>query len=537
MSKSNPKKMKQVANKAGIYLLFISLFVACFFPPVRGFSEEWLSPKWIFTETIGLIFILILGIQGAIVGKFKNFRWYAFVDHGYVEKVFCETLVVIAFSEAIYSISLIFLDGHRSGTFENPAGLAFCLCVSVPFHVFLWKKWNGKYFYRYKLLVSAIVIVVAILCTQSRTGWICLGLYTFLWLQRRWKGYYLMKIVGSVVVIVSLVCIALNFKTDSTLGRRFILERSWDLILAHPFEGYGCGGFLQNYMPEQASYFKQNVDSTYAWLASEVYHPLNEFVWVWIEFGLLGVLLSIGLLVWIFIELLRDKTMFSNVLSASLCALIVFSLFSYPLKYPLASVVLIVAIGRVCVKKISSINIFCCRWISVVGVLGSVVGLIIIAVSYSYEYKWSKVARYSLHGYSQEMMPQYAELYKHYCHNASFLYNYTIEQFYAGQYEGAMKTAKECMRLWPSYNLTLLTGDICRSSGNFKEAIRFYELAHFMCPVRFAPLEGLYYAYKLENELFKADSIAILIEQKRIKVNSFDVQRIKKNIYIDNKKQ
>ena len=34
-------KGKQVADGAGIYFyLFLCLFAACFFPPVRGFSEE-----------------------------------------------------------------------------------------------------------------------------------------------------------------------------------------------------------------------------------------------------------------------------------------------------------------------------------------------------------------------------------------------------------------------------------------------------------------------------------------------------------------
>lgn len=137
-------------------------------------------------------------------------------------------------------------------------------------------------------------------------------------------------------------------KTDSTNGRRFILERSWELVQARPFAGYGPGGFLREYMPRQADYFKAHADSGHAWLASEVYHPLNEFVWVWIEFGLPGVLLSLGALAWLLSGLFRRRDIFSRMLAVSLCACVVFALFSYPLKYPLASVIGIAAVGRMC---------------------------------------------------------------------------------------------------------------------------------------------------------------------------------------------
>ncbi len=109
----------------------------------------------------------------------------------------------------------------------------------------------------------------------------------------------MMKLTILAVLAVGLAWGISVVKTDSTNGRRFILERSWELVQARPFAGYGPGGFLREYMPRQADYFKAHADSGHAWLASEVYHPLNEFVWVWIEFGLPGVLLSLGALAWL----------------------------------------------------------------------------------------------------------------------------------------------------------------------------------------------------------------------------------------------
>ena len=51
-----------------------------------------------------------------------------------------------------------------------------------------------------------------------------------------------------------------------------------------------------------------------------------------------------------------------------------------------------------------------------------------------------------------------------------------------------------------------------------------------MCPVRFAPLEGLYYAYRNIGDTIRTDSIAQFIQQKKVKIPSYDVERIKKEI-------
>lgn len=125
------------------------------------------------------------------------------------------------------------------------------------------------------------------------------------------------------------------------------------------------------------------------------------------------------------------------------------------------------------------------------------------------------------------MMPVYGRLYRHYSRNPYFLYNYAAEQFYAGCFASALETARECRVYWSSYNLELLTGDICRHSGRYEEAISHYLQAGNMCPVRFAPLEGLYHAYKDSGDTRKADSVSAVIRRKKVKVPSSDVVRIK----------
>lgn len=443
-----------MADGAGVYFyLFLCLFAACFFPPVRGFSEEWLRPKWVLAEAVGLLVLLTFGIQVLVACRHRGSGRRAFGRWGRVEDAFCEALVGVAFLEAVYAIVRMFWGGQEgmvaSGTFDNPAGLAFCLCAALPFHACLWRRCPGRLWFRSALAVCALVILTAILCTGSRTGWICLALYAALWLQKQWQGHRMMKLTILAVLAVGLAWGISVVKTDSTNGRRFILERSWELVQARPFAGYGPGGFLREYMPRQADYFKAHADSGHAWLASEVYHPLNEFVWVWIECGLPGVLLSLGALAWLLSGLFRRRDIFSRMLAVSLCACVVFALFSYPLKYPLASVIGIAAVGRMCSGMLGRgrMDGKCWRWAGMAGIVVAVVALIKVFVAYSYEYEWSRVARQALRGHSREMMPRYAGLYGHYRHDASFLYNYAAEQFYAGRYEEALSTARECRAL------------------------------------------------------------------------------------------
>ena len=64
-------------------------------------------------------------------------------------------------------------------------------------------------------------------------------------------------------------------------------------------------------------------------------------------------------------------------LAVSLCASVIFAKFSYPLKYPLASVIGIVAMWRVCAGMSGRIkmNEWGWRWVGMAGVVVSVVAL------------------------------------------------------------------------------------------------------------------------------------------------------------------
>ena len=79
-----------------------------------------------------------------------------------------------------------------------------------------------------------------------------------------------------------------------------------------------------------------------------------------------------------------------------------------------------------------------------------------------------------------------------------------------------------------SYNLELLAGDTCSYLQRFDEAADHYKTAMFMCPCRFAPLEGLYNVYEQTGDDEKKRIIADEIARKTVKVPSEEITRIKK---------
>ena len=76
--------------------------------------------------------------------------------------------------------------------------------------------------------------------------------------------------------------------------------------------------------------------------------------------------------------------------------------------------------------------------------------------------------------------------------------------------------------------MELLAGDAYRHLQQHKDALRHYENAMWMCPVRFAPLEGMMQVYMDNGDKLRADSMAQVILSKPVKVPSPQVEEIKR---------
>lgn len=510
------------------YLGIGMLCIACFLPPVYLFTDALFLPKY-YLFLIGVA--LCLASFPVIMLRCKgNTQISAFIH------VLFFTYAATAVLECLYTLFCTIQQGIDNvgayGTFDNPAGLALSLCVSLPMIAYLFCN-TDKLTMKLLYVTACLLVVSTVLLTKSRTGTICMVMYVVVLVvyvvyrtSKLRKGHL---IAYSLIVVISLSFVLVyvtSTKTDSTSGRYFILQQSWEMIKEHPIIGFGTDGFEREYMLRQADYFRNNPSSRYNMLADDMQHPLNEFVYLWVNYGIFAPLLllvSLTLPLFVYIHKRNTDGMWA---SLPLLSVSLFCLFSYAFYYQISWMAIALSflpMISTMFKKFRVIMTYLCLTMKTTA-------LILVAyifVDSYHEYKWHDAYIMSVRGKHNNALEEYSSLYNYFKGNRFFLYSYAMAAFMADDMCKAHSIMKECQQHWNGYNIELLYGDICIYSRRYTEAEFHFRMAHSMCPVRFAPLEGLYKTYDIMGNTCARDSVANLIETKSVKVFSSDVHRIK----------
>ena len=500
--------------------------LVCYLSPIYLFTDAHLLPKWY----LCLLGLAVTGMLAAVA----LWRGKRLELHGEAWSFVCKVFTLTTALECLWVAVCIVREGLRlggeAGTLDNPAELSLHLCVVLPMTGWQVMHSEGRK-WRLAYGAAAVLSAAVLWLTQSRTGLICLALYGIIGLglvvcrcirQKllRWGIYG----VTVVVLLAGTSAYVTSRKTDSTSGRAFILGRSWELVKEHPLTGHGHRGFEREYMLRQANFFQRCPDSECAVLADEIRHPLCEFVYVWVNYGLVA---PIALLALLLLPLWQwwcgDKKIRPFLLP--MLTILVFSCFSYPFYYPIAWLTVgtsVLYVARKVLHQWQQRTFFPYLLLVI-----SLIVLGITSVDAVQEYRWYQAYRHSFR--NDSALREYEELYPYFRRNHVFLYSYAMASFKRKDLDRAKVVIDECGSLWSGYNRELLAGDICFYMEKYPEAITHYEMANAMCPVRFAPLEGLYKVYDKTNDAPHRKEVADQIATKPIKVNSLDVMRIKKN--------
>jgi O-antigen polymerase len=210
------------------------------------------------------------------------------------------------------------------------------------------------------LIAAALVLPPA----QSRAAWIagtvgclfvmtCHPVFKSTWknLKKRIRSF--IRPIQALSMLATLLFVLVigfglyTMKKGSADGRVLIWQVTSQLIKQKPITGHGSGAFAALYMNEQANWFEAGKGTeTQSMVAGSPEAPFNEVLKLWLEKGLLAVVLAGALLYF----LLRDKSLpaasswqtdqdqeqsfdgpVPNIgVKGSLLALLVFSYFSYP---------------------------------------------------------------------------------------------------------------------------------------------------------------------------------------------------------------
>ena len=517
-------------------LLYFLALTSCCVPPLYVFSEEYITPKWY----LGLTAVALTAIYEVWTfthgTRCVDVRLHA-LSHA------AKGLIVYECGYALYYWLRSGLSNGAgiNGTFENPAPMALHLCMLLP--IVLWHATGGRRRLHTCLALSvAVAAVTMIFLTQSRAGFISLAImlcpYVGIVPMRHRRRQADIAAIMITAVAVAVTCAVAWFcvtgKQDSTNGREFILKTTWTLIQEQPIRGHGHGGFHRLYMERQAEFFARNGECAEAWLADDIRHPLNEFLYLWVDYGITAPLILLALLIVPIVCFIKHGNM---TMAATMIPILIFSILSYPLQYPLTWLVIGITNMLVVCRYSKSDNrlkeVFRLRtslYTPIVAVFMYAMSATCIATvvyNWYWDYQWSGTSRKAAHGFSKEMMPRYELLHSHFAGNPYFLYNYMAEQFYAGHFADAAATYAELHRLASTYDMELLMGDICLHDGKPGRSLSHYTRAMYMVPVRFAPLDGQLRAYAMMGDTLRADSVARVIMGKCVKVPSAAVEQIR----------
>ena len=362
--------------------------------------------------------------------------------------------------------------------------------------------------------ISFLACLVSVILSKSRIGIIFFIICVLQKFSKSRKERISIVVITGILVFLS----AILLKTDSTEGRFFILSQTFLLIMRKPLCGWGMNGFESQYMNVQADYFETHPQSHFAMLADNVRHPLNEFLYVASNYGVIVLFILCACICLVCLYYKKNRTEEGKLGMEILTGILVFSLFSYPFHYLFVWIMLIYALFLVFVNITTEKRVG--RWI----IGGSVLLLLALgywkAKQYYLEKEWLEVEEDSRYQSFRTILPEYQRLYAKMPDNSHFLYNYAFVLREAGRYDEALKIAKECNLCLADYDLSLLLGDINSDLRKDEEAVSYYTLAHNMCPNRFAPLCAIYDIYKSQGNREKCMNLIKEILDKPIKVPS-----------------
>lgn len=434
-------------------------------------------------------------------------------------------IVLVCLAQATYGILQYYMIVYTPntfkvvGSFDNPAGFAASLVVGFPFSLSL----KSSKILKYLGLLAAGVIIAAVVLSESRAGVLAIILSTAIYLFSKNKNIVRYKFRYSIIGIITLLIMGVLlffYKKNSALGRMLIWKNSIEMISDKPLVGHGSGSFLSKYMTYQANNFEYNPDSLFSKLADNVSHPFNEYLFLTVEYGVVGLLILAFALILIIRSMKRISLEILSLLSVA-----IFSCFSYPFRY--AFVIVIVAYCLSDIKTGKQIHYNLKPNLNYVLLVLCILCSTLLIKDIHFEYQWGKLAKRPFYIADHTFIEKMRILYDQWNGNPYFLYNYGAMLNSLKRYDESNAILTECTMYLNDYDVQLLLADCYLQKENFDQAEKCFLLASNMCPNRFVPLYQLVHLYDRIGEKEKAYNLAEKITHKVVKIPSFKVQRIK----------
>lgn len=395
-----------------------------------------------------------------------------------------------------------------TGTFGNPGQLGGLLAIALIVGVGLFIFYRKSTLVRISLLVVICYIGMALLLTDSRSAWLASGIGSifYFWRTINWphRSFYFKLCT---ILLLTTICIGGYFyKKGSADGRLLIWKISMNMIVERPLVGHGTGSFGQKYMYYQADYFKKNSESALTIYADDISYPFNEFLHLWIEYGIIAVFIGGYLILHIS---LKKASVIGRIYCVAFIALLIYSLFSYP-SYILGLLILFpVLLSGMESKSVFEIKlhlpIYCCV---LYGTLFSTFFFFFYTYGECKELNDNIEGLYSFDSAGVEKAKDY--FIEHY---DLLKTNPRMIELYAGFYSNHPQDRskiilEDAIKIIPSSDLLCHIGDEYKRNGNMHKSIWAYQLAQNMVPYRIRPRYKQFLLYKELGNFHQAQEVA-----------------------------
>ncbi|MBN1962878.1 MAG: O-antigen ligase family protein [Deltaproteobacteria bacterium] len=291
---------------AAVLVIFKTISLYC----IKAFSLCWyeiLPPLVaVMTVLLGLIFAVNFGLAlQALITVVLVVALYGALNcsPAFINQRLLNALVVVAMLHAFWAIAqFVFIGGRATAGFFNPNELAAFLCPAIVIIVHRFFSTSSQ---RKVLAVVFLILLIAMVSTQSRSGWLALAVsllaYTFM------RGLCRLTIAAVVIALLAVFLVP-TFKSrwQSTsdpyaYSRLAIWRSSAELALAESPIGVGLGNY-----EAAMRHHGIRIDNgmvRYPRLASDAH---NELLNIWVELGWFGLLAVLLPIIWVLFNIISN---------------------------------------------------------------------------------------------------------------------------------------------------------------------------------------------------------------------------------------
>lgn len=435
-----------------------------------------------------------------------------------------------------------------TGSFFNPGPFAGYLAIIFPAiggGILFKKKYLpclGETGNQVIMWFGAACVLLALVASDSRAAYLSVLTSCVLLLIKRYSlGQWFKKhtltrrsiLLTSIVFLVGICFIGIiKIKANSSNGRLLIWQVSSGIVADHPLIGVGYDRFKTYYMDKQADYFEKVPDSPQIMVAGDTAYCFNEFLQHTIENGVIGLILVVCALIYLFSLSNRFYEEELWIAKAGVVSIVIFAMFSYPAQILPIKICLVLYIAYIATmaarKKTISLQRKNCIKVAFGALIVSIVfaGTKVLPSYYMAWKSWSigdQLAKIKDYASSVEEDRKAWSFLKH---NGDFLTHYGKMLALAGKHKEAVSVLNRALSYTPNTIIYTSLGDVYESLGKIDEAEQAYLKAWYMNPSRFYPKYLLAKLYDENGQIEKAVAIAEELLKKEVKVESTAVEEI-----------